>query len=266
MTATPIPRTISLTFLGNLDLSTIETLPQNRLKIKTFVVPNHKIKDCYQWIDKHIKETKEQAFIVCPFIEESENLKTVKSAKIEFEKLKKIFSKQKLALIHGKIKSNEREKILNDFKKNKINILVTTPIIEVGIDFPNATTIIIQSADRFGLASLHQLRGRVGRGEAQSFCYLFTESNNESVQNRLKFLEKNNSGLKISEYDLKIRGPGETFSTQQHGFPSLKLADISDIKLIEFSQNLLKDLLQFNPTFDQNKLIKNLPSEIVLNN
>jgi len=266
MTATPIPRTISLTFLGNLDLSTIETLPQNRLKIKTFVVPNHKINDCHKWIDQHIKETKEQVFIVCPFIEESENLKTVKSAKIEFEKLKKIFKNHKLALIHGKIKSSEREKILNDFKKNKINILVTTPIIEVGIDFPNATTIIIQSADRFGLASLHQLRGRVGRGGAQSFCYLFTESNNELALNRLKFLENNNSGLKISEYDLKLRGPGETFSTEQHGFPSLKLADISDLKLIEFSQNFLKDLLQSNPTFDLSLLIKSPPSEIVLNN
>ncbi len=266
MTATPIPRTISLTFLGNLDLSTIETLPQNRLKIKTFVVPNHKTKDCYQWIDKHIKDTQEQAFIVCPFIEESENLKTVKSAKIEFEKLKKIFYNQKLALIHGKIKSSEREKILNDFKQNKINILVTTPIIEVGIDFPNATTIIIQSADRFGLASLHQLRGRVGRGGAQSYCYLFTESNNELAQNRLKFLEKNNSGLKISEYDLKLRGPGETFSTQQHGFPSLKLADISDLKLIEYSQKFLKDLLTLYPNFNLSLLVKNLPTEIVLNN
>ncbi|HRT40217.1 MAG TPA: ATP-dependent DNA helicase RecG [Candidatus Woesebacteria bacterium] len=266
MTATPIPRTISLTFLGNLDLSTIETLPQNRLSIKTFVVPQSKKRDCYRWIDQQIKTTKEQAFIVCPFINESENLTTVKSAQAEFEKLQKVFPDQKLALIHGKIKPVTRGKILKKFKENKINILVTTPIIEVGIDYPNATIIVIQSADRFGLASLHQLRGRVGRGEHQSYCYLFTESNEEKVFNRLKFLEKNNSGLKIAEYDLKVRGPGEAFSTEQHGFPSLKLADISDLKLIEFSQNFLKDLLRLYPNFDPAKLIKTTHNKINLSN
>ncbi|HPD44773.1 MAG TPA: helicase-related protein, partial [Candidatus Woesebacteria bacterium] len=165
-----------------------------------------------------------------------------------------------------KIKPVTRGKILKKFKENKINILVTTPIIEVGIDYPNATIIVIQSADRFGLASLHQLRGRVGRGEHQSYCYLFTESNEEKVFNRLKFLEKNNSGLKIAEYDLKVRGPGEAFSTEQHGFPSLKLADISDLKLIEFSQNFLKDLLRLYPNFDPAKLIKTTHNKINLSN
>lgn len=256
MTATPIPRTISLTFLGNIDLSTINSLPKNRIPIKTFVVPNHKKIDCHHWIEKHIKETHEQVFIVCPFIEESETLNTVKSAKTEFEKLKHIFPDLKLALIHGKIKSKDREKILKDFKDNKINILVTTPIIEVGIDFPNCTTIVILSADRFGLAQLHQLRGRVGRGDRQSFCFLFSESENEKSQNRLSFLSKNSSGQKIAEFDLKTRGPGEIFSTIQHGFPSLKLANISDTKLIELSQKILQDIIKTNPKFDLKNLIQ----------
>lgn len=257
MTATPIPRTISLTFFGNLDLSTLKNPPQDRLSIKTFLVPQNKIPDCYQWLEKDILKRLTQAFIVCPFIEESESALTIKSAKKEFDSLKELFPKLKLALIHGKTEIKSREKILTDFANNKINILVTTPIIEVGIDFPNATTIIIQSADHFGLSQLHQLRGRVGRGNKQSFCYLFTESSNESSLKRLDFLSKNNDGFKIAEFDLKTRGPGESFSTLQHGFPSLKIADLSDIKLIEFSQKILSELESNYPDFDIEKLIKN---------
>ncbi len=266
MTATPIPRTISLTFLGNLDLSVINSMPKHRLPIKTFVVPNSKKSACHQWLDTHIKKNKQQAFIVCPFIEISETLNTVKSAKNEFEKLQKIFPDLKLALIHGKIKSKDREKILKDFQKNKINILVTTPIIEVGIDFPNCTTIVILSADRFGLAQLHQLRGRVGRGDKQSFCYLFSESENEKVKKRLDFLTRHNSGQKIAEFDLKNRGPGEIFSTIQHGFPSLKLANLSNTKLIEFSQKVLKDIITHHPDFDLTKLNHHPIDKISSNN
>jgi len=257
MTATPIPRTISLTFYGNLDLSTLKSPPKNRLKIKTFLVPQTKIPNCYQWLLNDIKKNHSQAFIVCPFIEESETAQTIKSAKTEFEKLKIVFPKLKLALIHGKTDTKEKEEILNNFSKNKINILVTTPIIEVGIDFPNATTMIIQSADHFGLSQLHQLRGRVGRGELQSYCYLFTENHNENSLKRLHFLEKNHDGFKIAEFDLKTRGPGESFSLQQHGFPSLKIADLSDIKLIEFSQKVLTTLHTDYPRFNLKKLIKN---------
>jgi len=255
MTATPIPRTISLTLLGNLNLSTLDEMPKDRIPIKTFVVPKNKTHDCYLWLQKHIKETKEQAFFVCPFIDISESMATVKAASEEFEKISKFLPTLNLALIHGKIKNTPRQKILDDFAKNKINILVTTPIIEVGIDYPNASTIIIESADRFGLAQLHQLRGRVGRGDKQSYCYLFSQSDNEKSMNRLKFLEKNNSGFKIAEFDLKTRGPGEIFSTIQHGFPSLKLADISDIKLISLSENILAAILKTNPRFDLNLLI-----------
>lgn len=244
MTATPIPRTISLTLLGNLDISIIDSLPNNRLPIKTFLVPPSKIPQCYSWIQQEILKTKCQAFIVCPFIDISETMASVKSAKVEFEKLKSIFPKLKLSLLHGKIKPKDREIIISNFQKNKTNILVTTPIIEVGVDIPNASIMIIQSAERFGLSQLHQLRGRVGRGVAQSFCYFFTDSENDKAQSRLKFMENHHNGLKIAEYDLKIRGPGETFSTIQHGFPSLKLANFSDIQLINTSQQILTDLIK----------------------
>ncbi len=257
MTATPIPRTISLTMLGNLDLSIIDVLPQNRLPVKTFLVPNHKRNDCYHWIENEIRKTNCQVFIVCPFIDESESMSSVKSAVKEFEYFSKsVFPNLKLALIHGKIKSEEREKIIHKFQKNEINILVTTPIIEVGVDIPNASIILIQSADRFGLAQLHQLRGRVGRGHAQSYCYLFTESSNEKSTARLKFLEENSNGLKIAEYDLKTRGPGEAFSIIQHGFPSLRIADISDAKLISFSQQVFSDLLENFSKFNIKTLLR----------
>jgi ATP-dependent DNA helicase RecG len=256
MTATPIPRTISLTLLGNLDLSVIDALPQNRKEIKTFLVPNHKKTDCYRWVENEIKTQKSQAFIVCPFIDTSESMSSVKSAIKEFETLsKEVFPKLKLALIHGKIKSDDREKIIKQFQNNKINILVSTPIIEVGVDIPNSSIIIIQSADRFGLAQLHQLRGRVGRGNAQSYCYLFTESENEKAINRLKFLQQNHNGLKIAEYDLQTRGPGEAFSIIQHGFPSLRLANLSDAKLINLSQKVFQNLIDLS--FDVAKIMRN---------
>jgi len=244
MTATPIPRTISLTLLGNLDLSIIDTVPNDRLSVKTFLVPPNKIPQCYTWIEDQILKTKCQAFIVCPFIDISETMQSVKSAIQEFDRLSIVFSKLKLALLHGKIKTKDKDKIISDFQKNKINILVTTPIIEVGVDIPNASIMIIQSSDRFGLSQLHQLRGRVGRGLLQSYCYLFTDSINDKAQNRLKFMEKNSNGLKIAEYDLKTRGPGEAFSVVQHGFPSLKLASFSDVELINLSQKILSDIIK----------------------
>ena len=255
MTATPIPRTVSLTIMGNLDMSVLNSVPANRLPIKTFIVPQTKYQDCYQWLENHIKTTQQQAFVVCPFIEPSETMSTVKDAKTMFDDLSNnIFPNLKLALIHGKMSQNERQKILDDFGQNKINILVTTPIIEVGIDYPNTTAIIIQSADRFGLAQLHQLRGRVGRSNLQSYCYLFSEVQNEKSTGRLKTLQKYNDGQKIAEYDLITRGPGEAFSVVQHGFPSLKIAKFNDFELISLGQKIINELISTN--FDLNKLLK----------
>ncbi|MBF8249669.1 MAG: recG [Candidatus Levybacteria bacterium] len=234
MTATPIPRTIALTLYGDLDLSILDEMPHGRKLIKTWLAPAKKRISAYSWIEKQIKNTKSQVFIVCPFIEESETMQTVKAASKEFENLKKnVFKNLKLGLLHGKMKSKEKEEVLNKFRDEKIDILVATPVVEVGIDIPNATIIVIEAAERFGLAQLHQLRGRVGRGDKQSYCLLFTESTNLQTLERLKAMEKHNVGAQLAELDLQLRGPGEIYGTMQHGRRMLKIASFSDFELIK---------------------------------
>ena len=234
MTATPIPRTVALTLYGELNLSYIEEMPQGRLSVKTFLVPKEKRSDGYRWIKSQILNLKSQIFIVCPLIEESESetMKSVKAAKIEYENLRKIFSEFRLGLLHGKIKSKEKEQIMTDFKSKKIDILVSTPVVEVGIDIPGATIMIIEGAERFGLAQLHQLRGRVGRSDKQSYCFLFSEKGDLEILRRLGFFAKINNGNKLAEYDLKNRGAGNIFGTEQHGFVYLKIASLTDYELI----------------------------------
>src|SRR3989344_3821383 len=234
MTATPIPRTIALTLYGDLDLSLLDEMPIGRKQIKTWLVPPEKREGAYSWIEKQIKETKSQAFIVCPFIEESETMQTVKAASKEFENLKNnVFKDLKLGLLHGKMKAKDKEKVLTKFRDGKIDILVATPVVEVGIDIPNATIIVIEASERFGLAQLHQLRGRVGRGDKQSYCLLFTESLNLQTLERLKAMEKHNVGSELAELDLRLRGPGEIYGTMQHGRKMLKIASFSDFDLIK---------------------------------
>ena len=233
MTATPIPRTVALTMYGDLDLSYLNEMPHGRKKIKTWLVPLIKREPAYDWIRKEIKTTDSQAFIICPFIEESESMQTIKAAAKEYERLKKeVYPDLKLGLLHGKLKAKEKESVLKDFKDKKFDILVATPVVEVGIDIPNATIIMIEAADRFGLAQLHQLRGRVGRGDKQSYCLLFTESTTEQVKNRLKSMETTHSGAELAELDLKLRGPGNMYGTAQHGVPKLKVASFSDTELL----------------------------------
>jgi len=233
MTATPIPRSLALTFYGDLDISVIDMLPSGRLPVKTYVVPPEKRNTAYQFIGKHISEG-EQAFIICPLIEPSETLSSAKAATAEYERLKKeIFPDLAMGLLHGRLKSKEKEQILNNFLSKKIDILVATPVVEVGLDIPNATIMMIEATERFGLASLHQLRGRVGRRSMQSYCLLFTESNSPSVINRLKALEKYHIGLKLAELDLQMRGPGNLYGTAQAGLPNFKIANINNLKLIE---------------------------------
>jgi len=253
MTATPIPRTLSLTLLGHLDLSRLETLP-DRKPVSTFYIPTNKISACYQWLEKHINETQQQVFFVCPFIDNSETLTEVKSVKTELNNLKTVFPQFKLELLHSQISASQKDKIITDFINKKINILVTTPVIEVGIDIPNATVMVIESADRFGLASLHQLRGRVGRSDKKSYCFLLCQQPSLLAQNRLSFLEKHHDGLKIAEYDLKNRGPGVLYSTLQHGFPSLSLATIDDVDILSLSQKIFENLKKI-PEFDIVNLI-----------
>ncbi len=234
MTATPIPRTIALTLYGDLDLSLLDEMPHGRRIIKTWLVSPEKRDNAYAWIEKQIKNTKSQVFIVCPFIEESETMQTVKAASKEFENLRNnVFKNLKLGLLHGKMKSKEKEEVLNKFRDGKIDILVATPVVEVGIDIPNATIIVIEASERFGLAQLHQLRGRVGRGDKQSYCLLFTESLNPQTLERLKAMEKHNFGAELAELDLQLRGPGEIYGTMQHGRHMLKIASFSDFDLIQ---------------------------------
>jgi ATP-dependent DNA helicase RecG len=234
MTATPIPRTVALTMYGDLDLSYLNEMPHGRKQIKTWLVPREKRNGAYEWIRKQITETQSQAFIICPFIEPSETMQTIKAVKYEYERLsKEIYPDLKLGLLHGKQKAKEKEEILQKFRDKEFAILVATPVVEVGIDIPNATIIMIEAAERFGLAQLHQLRGRVGRSDKQSYCLLFTDSQNAQTSTRLKAMETTHSGAELAELDLRLRGPGNLYGTAQHGIPKLKAANFSDAMLIQ---------------------------------
>lgn len=229
MTATPIPRTVALTMYGDLDLSYLNEMPIGRKKVKTWVVPPEKRDAAYNWIRKQIQDTDSQAFIVCPFIEPSESMETVKAVNKEYERLSKtVYPDLKLGLLHGKLKAKEKDEVIQKLKNKQFDILVATPVVEVGIDIPNATIIMIEASERFGLAQLHQLRGRVGRGEKQSYCLLFTDSPSALNSERLKGMETLFSGAELAELDLKLRGPGNLYGTAQHGIPKLKVASFSD--------------------------------------
>lgn len=255
MTATPIPRTVFLTMYGDLALSVLDTLPHGRLPIKTWLVPNHKRTKAYEWIKNNVLKRDEQGalnqvFIVCPFIDESESMQSVRAAVKEFEYLQKeVFPTLKLGLLHGKMKAGEKQEILDSFLKGDIHILVSTPVVEVGIDIPNATIMMIEAAERFGLASLHQLRGRVGRSNKQSYCLLFTESESVKTTARLKSLETTHTGAALAEIDLKQRGAGDMYGTVQHGSRMLKIANFGDSALIHKSQQdarkIYKELSQY---------------------
>jgi ATP-dependent DNA helicase RecG len=234
MTATPIPRTVALTMYGDLDLSYLNEMPHGRKKVKTWVVPPEKRDAAYSWIRQQIKETKSQAFIVCPFIEPSETMETIKAVNQEYERLsREVYTDLKLGLLHGKLKAKEKEEVLTEFRNNTFDILVATPVVEVGIDIPNAIIIMIEASERFGLAQLHQLRGRVGRGDKQSYCLLFTDNKQALNSERLKGMETLYSGAELAELDLRLRGPGNLYGTAQHGVPKLKVATFSDTNLIQ---------------------------------
>lgn len=239
MTATPIPRTVMLTLHGELDMSVITEMPKGRLPVKTFLVPPVKRNNGYEWIKKQITQNNVQVFIVCPLIEESEveTMKSVKASKKEYEDIKKIFTGFRVGLLHGKMKSQEKDQVMTDFKNHKYDILVTTPVVEVGVDIPNATIMIIEGAERFGLAQLHQLRGRVGRGDKQSYCFLYSGIDEPTAVKRLVFFSKTNLGTVLAEEDLKIRGPGDIFGMKQHGYMDLKIANITDYELIKSTKD-----------------------------
>lgn len=257
MTATPIPRTLALTLYGNLDLSVLIDMPNGRNPVKTWVVPNEKRDKAYAWIRKELHKHTSLAFIVCPFIEESESLTSVKAVKKEWNRLRsEIFPDIRLGMLHGKLKATEKTDVLARFQSGKTPILVTTPVVEVGIDIKEASIMVVEAADRFGLSQLHQLRGRVGRGQHQSYCLLFTESTDEQTLSRLKIMETVNSGPELSEYDLTLRGEGDVFGVRQHGLPALTMTSLKDRELVEETQKAVRFVLTEDPHLSQFPLLK----------
>ncbi len=252
MTATPIPRTLALTVHGDLDLTIIDELPKGRKPIKTSLVTSHR--GVYELIQSEI-EAGRQAYVVYPLIEESETL-SAKAATIEAERLQnEVFPQFKIGLLHGKLKNEEKEQVMKDFKNKKYDILVSTTVVEVGVDVPNSTVILIENAERFGLSQLHQLRGRVGRNSLQSYCILHTSTKSQETKERLNIMTQTNDGFVIAEKDLQLRGPGEFLGTRQSGLPDLIISDIvRDAKILEMARNEAINFVKSNKIEDFPKL------------
>ena len=256
MTATPIPRTLSLALYGDLDISILDEYPSYRQQITTHLIPPSKREKAYNFIRSEIQKGR-QIFVICPLIEKNKKDKTTsltfdfdsrKAAVDEYQKLKKsIFPDFKIGLLHGKMKSSDKEKIMNRFKNNELDILVSTSVVEVGVDIPNATVMMIEGAERFGLSQLHQFRGRVGRGEHKSYCFLFTDSALEDIKIRLNVITHTNDGFKIAEADLKLRGPGEVYGERQHGIADLRFASLFDYKMIKSAKKEAEELILNDP-------------------
>ncbi len=261
MTATPIPRTLALTLHGDLDISEIDELPPNRKPVNTSIVQNNQKKNMFEFIGKQIINGR-QVYIVFPLIEESETI-SAKAATQEYEILKqKIFPNFKIGLMHGKLKVDEKDLVMEEFRKKNLDILVSTTVIEVGVDVPNATIMVIENANRFGLAQLHQLRGRVGRGSEQSYCFLIGDSSNETALARLDIMTKTNDGFVIAQKDLEIRGPGEFLGVRQSGIPDLLLTDLSrDAQILTDARKAASQLLASNPTLSNHPILLALLNE-----
>ncbi len=246
MTATPIPRTLALTLYGDLDISIIDQLPPGRQKVITRWRTGAKRGEANTTIAHQIAEGR-QAFIICPLIEESETLQ-VKAATSEYERLQReVFPKLRLSLLHGAMKAAEKDQIMRRFRDHELDVLVATSVIEVGIDVPNATVMVIEDADRFGLSQLHQFRGRVGRGRHQSFCYVLSAEAGQQAQERLGIFQDIDDGFRLAEEDLQLRGPGDFFGVRQSGMPELQVADLSDTALIELTRNLAGKIWERDP-------------------
>jgi ATP-dependent DNA helicase RecG len=250
MTATPIPRTLALTLYGDLDLSIINELPPGRPEIKTKWLKPEQRMSAYHFIRQQVKNGR-QAFIICPFVEESDVIQA-KAAVQEYEQLAyEVFPDLRLGLLHGRMSSQDKDSVMQQFNSGSLDILVSTPVVEVGIDVPNATVMLIESADRFGLSQLHQFRGRIGRGKEQSYCMLLAEKPSDIGRERLDLIEKVHNGFILAEEDLKLRGPGEFFGTRQSGLPDLKMARLSDVAILELARNEAEQLFKIDPRLVQ---------------
>lgn len=247
MTATPIPRTLAIILYGDLDISIIDELPPGRQKIDTFAVRRNMEERVNNFVIKEITDGR-QAYIVCPLVEESENMDGVKSVTEQLEYYKKVFRDFNVEMLHGKMRPKEKDEIMARFKANEIQVLISTTVIEVGVDVPNSTIMIVENAERFGLAQLHQLRGRVGRGKFKSYCILKYDSKSDVVRQRMEIMQKSNDGFVISEKDLELRGPGDFFGTKQHGIPEFKVANLFvDVPILKVAQSVANTINEDDP-------------------
>ena len=263
MTATPIPRTLAIILYGDLDISIIDELPPNRKKIETYAVTKAYEERVNNFIAKQV-DSGRQCYIVCPLVEENEEMDLKSAVELTKTYKEKIFPRYKVECLHGKMKAKEKDEIMERFKNGDIDILVSTTVIEVGVNVPNANLMIIENAERFGLAQLHQLRGRVGRGEYQSYCILKYNGNSQNIKERMEVISKSNDGFVIAEKDLELRGSGEFFGTKQHGIPEFKIANLfTDLEMLKEVQAIVNEILSKDPDLEKpenkvlNKIIEN---------
>ncbi len=262
MTATPIPRTLAATIVSDVDHSVIRTLPKGRKPITTRVVPPEKRPDAYAFIEKHLRAG-QQAFVICPLIDPSDVL-GVRSATMEAQRLQQeIFPTFRVGLMHGRLSAKARTRAMEEFRSGETHVLVATAVIEVGVDIPNATMMVIEGSERFGLAQLHQFRGRVGRSDAQSFCFLFSETSDPNALRRLRAVEESHDGFALAEKDLEIRGPGALFGELQSGFLDMRFARWNDLALLRETQEVAKEILARDPLLTNHpELLSQLPTEL----
>ena len=267
MSATPIPRTLGLLMYGDLDISILDELPPGRTPVKTWFINGKKRADMYAWIEKQLAKG-HQAYIVCPAIEGSGD-ESIRSVKEYYEKTAvPLLPGRRVGLMHGKLRPAEKNSVMDAFKQGELDVLVSTTVIEVGVDVPNATVMVIENAERFGLSALHQLRGRVGRGSAESCCILISDHQSESVQQRLRFLCHTNDGFAVAKYDLETRGPGDFFGQAQHGLPKLQIADLmADTRPLATAQTEAKEILQKDPALalPEHKLLGDAVAQLFAN-
>ena len=250
MSATPIPRTLALMIFGDLDLSILDELPPGRQKVDTFLIDSAKRSRAYGFLKKHIDDG-EQCYIVCPLVEQSEVME-LESAEEYAGKLRSTaLGSCRTAILHGKMKPKDKEEIMSEFSSGNIDILISTTVIEVGVNVPNATIMFIENAERFGLSQLHQLRGRVGRGKKKSYCIMVSDNQSEITRQRLTVMCKTNDGFKIADEDLRIRGPGDFFGSRQHGLPELKVASMSSMEILERTQEAAEIILHDDPQLEK---------------
>ena len=249
LSATPIPRTLALVIYGDLDVSVIDELPPGRQKVDTFAL-GESYRPRVQAFIRKLAAAGQQIFIVCPLVGEADQIPDERKAVTAYAKQlqEQVFPDLRVAVLHGKMKPKEKEKVMAAFAAGESDILVSTTVVEVGVDVPNATCMVVENADRFGLSQLHQLRGRVGRGKAKSYCILLSDSQNEETRARLKVMTQTNDGFRISQEDLRLRGPGDFFGQRQHGLPAMKIADLScDMRLLDEAQTAARQLMERDP-------------------